>query len=171
MDIDSYIRKIPDFPKSGILFYDISTLLNHPEARAYSIARMKEAAEALKPDVIVGIESRGFIFGLPLAHEMSLPFVMIRKQGKLPGSTVSYAYDLEYGSDTVEISDGMIEPGARVLVVDDLMATGGTAVSSVELLRKIGAEPVGVAVLIELSSLRGRDRFDVPVKTVLTYES
>lgn len=169
MDLDAHIRKIPDFPKPGILFYDISTLLGHVEARHETLARMAQAVESYRPDVIAAIESRGFLFGLPLAEVLALPAVMIRKQGKLPGDVVAHSYDLEYGSDTIEISQDLVPPGSRVVIVDDLLATGGTAAATVDLLRKVGADPVGFVALIELEGLSGRDRLDIPVNALLAY--
>jgi adenine phosphoribosyltransferase len=169
MDLDAHIRRIPDFPKPGILFYDISTLLAHAEARASALERMGDATEALAPDVVAAIESRGFLFGMPIAHELDLPFVMVRKFGKLPGATITHAYDLEYGSDTIEVGQGLIEPGARVVLIDDLLATGGTAEASLELLRKVGATPIGFVCLIELAALEGRKRLSVPIHPILTY--
>ena len=169
MDIDAHIRRIPDFPKPGILFYDISTLLAHAPARQAALTRMADAAHALAPTAVAGIESRGFLFGVPIAHELGLPFAMVRKFGKLPGDTVAHAYDLEYGTDTIEISQGLLEPGARVVLVDDLLATGGTAEASIALLRKVGAEPVGLVCLIELAALEGRRRLSVPAHPIPTY--
>ena len=169
MDISAHIRTVPDFPKPGILFYDISTLLaNHLAYRA-AVEQMAGLAEKYRPDVLVGIESRGFIFAAPLALHMDRGFVMVRKVGKLPGAVVSHDYDLEYGSDTVQIVQDLIPKGARAILIDDLIATGGTAEASIQLLRKIGAEPVAAAFLIELDGLGGRDRLSVPVETVLTF--
>ncbi|HWL68382.1 MAG TPA: adenine phosphoribosyltransferase [Geminicoccus sp.] len=169
MNISDHIRTVPDFPKPGILFYDISTLLaNHLAYRA-AVTQMAGLAEKYRPDVLVGIESRGFIFAAPLALHMDRGFVMVRKVGKLPGAVVSHDYDLEYGSDTVQIVEDLIPKGARAVLIDDLIATGGTAEASIQLLRKIGAEPVAAICLIELDGLGGRDRLSVPVETVLTY--
>ena len=156
MDLKAHIRQIPDFPKPGILFYDISTLLAHPAAWRETVARLAEAATPYQPDLLAAIESRGFIFAAPLAHELGLGFVMIRKVGKLPGAVISHAYDLEYGSDTLQVADGLVPEGARVVLVDDLVATGGTAQASVELLRKVGAEVTGAVFLIELLGLGAR---------------
>lgn len=169
MDISAHIRTVPDFPKPGILFYDISTLLANHNAYRAAIAQMGELAEKYRPDVLVGIESRGFIFAAPLALHMDRGFVMVRKVGKLPGMVVSHDYDLEYGSDTVQIVEDLIPKGARAVLIDDLMATGGTAEASIQLLRKVGAEPVGAVFLIELEGLGGRDRLSVPSETVLTF--
>lgn len=170
MDLKAHIRQIPDFPKPGILFYDISTLLNHAEAWRATIDRMADAAAAYRPDLLAGIESRGFIFAAPIAYRMGLGFTMIRKIGKLPGTVASHAYDLEYGSDTVQVADGLIAPGARVVVIDDLIATGGTAQASVHLLRKVGADVAGMVFLIELMGLKGRERLGAPSTALLAYE-
>ena len=170
MDIKAHIRQIPDFPKPGILFYDISTLLNHAEAWRATIDRLAEAAAAYQPQLLAAIESRGFIFAAPLAYRLGLGFVMIRKVGKLPGVVASHSYDLEYGSDTLQMADGLIRPGTRVVLVDDLIATGGTAQASVELLRKVGAEVAGAVFLIELLGLKGRERLGVPSTALIAYE-
>jgi adenine phosphoribosyltransferase len=161
---------VPDFPKPGILFYDISTVLSHAEAWAYCVDRLAELVEPYRPTLLAGIESRGFIFAAPLAYRLGLGFVMIRKLGKLPGTVVSHEYDLEYGSDTLQVADGLVEPGARVVLVDDLLATGGTAQASVALLRKVGAEVAAAAFLIELEALEGRARLDVEARSLLQVE-
>jgi adenine phosphoribosyltransferase len=170
VDLNEYIRKIPDFPKPGILFYDISTLLQRPDAWQVAIDRMAEIVAAHRPDRLVGIESRGFIFAAPLALRLGVGFAMVRKRGKLPGSVVTHAYSLEYGNDTIEISADLIPARSRIVIIDDLIATGGTAAATVDLLRKIDAEVAGAVFLIELRGLNGRDRLDVPVASVLTYE-
>ncbi len=170
MDLKAHIRQIPDFPKPGILFYDISTLLNHPEAWRATVEQMAEAATAYRPAMLAAIESRGFIFAAPLAYRLGLGFVMIRKMGKLPGPVVSHAYDLEYGSDTLQVAHGLVPSGSRIVLVDDLIATGGTAQASVELLGKVGAEIVGAVFLIELLGLKGRAGLGVPSTTLLAYE-
>jgi adenine phosphoribosyltransferase len=170
MDLKQHIRGIPDFPRPGILFYDISTLLKHPGAWKETVAEMTEALRPLKPDLLAGIESRGFLVAAPVAVLLGCGFVMIRKKGKLPGSTIPYTYDLEYGSDTVEIQSDAIEAGQRVVIVDDLLATGGTAAAAVRLCRMVGANVVGCAFIIELTGLKGRKRFDVPVTSLLDYE-
>lgn len=172
MDLASHIRRVPDFPKPGILFYDISTLLAHSGAWRETIDRMAEAIRPLQPDLLAGIESRGFLAAAPLALALGKGFVMVRKRGKLPGRTVSHAYALEYGEDVVEVQDGMIECGQRVVLVDDLLATGGTAAASIELLRKVGAEVPAAAFIIELMGLGGRERLDVQdvrTQTVLQF--
>ncbi len=170
MDIKDHIRGIPDFPKPGILFYDISTLLAHPDAWQVAMGRMARMVGAWQPDVLVGIESRGFLVAAPLALKLGCGFVMARKQGKLPGGIVSYEYELEYGSDTIEIQDDAIPPGKRVVILDDLLATGGTMNATVELCKKVGANVVGTAAIIELNFLKGRDRFDVPFDALISYD-
>jgi adenine phosphoribosyltransferase len=170
MDLKAQIRQIPDFPKPGILFYDISTLLQRADAFRAAIARLAELVARHRPDHVVGIESRGFIFAAPLALRLGIGFAMVRKRGKLPGSVVGHAYNLEYGSDTIEISADLIPARSRVVMVDDLIATGGTAAATAELLTKIDVEVVAAAFLIELIGLNGRRRLRMPVETVLAYE-
>jgi adenine phosphoribosyltransferase len=170
MDLKQHIRGIPDFPKPGILFYDISTLLKHPGAWKETVAEMTEALRPLKPDLLAGIESRGFLIAAPVAVLLGCGFVMIRKKGKLPGKTIPHTYDLEYGSDTVEIQSDAVEAGQRVVIIDDLLATGGTAAAAVRLCRMVGADVVGSAFIIELTGLKGRQRLDVPVTALLDYE-
>jgi adenine phosphoribosyltransferase len=170
MDLDAHIRRIPDFPKPGILFYDISTLLQQPEAFEAAIDGLAERVARHRPERLVGIESRGFIFAAPLALRVGVGFTMVRKRGKLPGSVITHAYSLEYGSDTIEISADLIPPRSRVVVIDDLLATGGTAAASIELLNKIDAEVAAAVFLIELTGLGGRAKLGVPVESVLTYD-
>lgn len=171
MDLKDHIRGIPDFPKPGILFYDVSTLLAHPDAWQVAMGRMAKAITRHQPDVLAGVESRGFLMAAPLALKLGLGFVMVRKKGKLPGPTYSHEYDLEYGTDIIEIQQDAVEKGQRVLILDDLLATGGTMAASIELFREVGAEVVGAACLIELSFLNGRDRLDVPFDTLVSYDS
>lgn len=170
MDIKDHIRSIPDFPKPGINFYDISTLLAHADAWQVTMGRLAKAVGAWQPDVLAGIESRGFLAAAPLALKLGCGFVMVRKKGKLPGATIRHTYELEYGSDTIEIQADAVQPGQRVVVLDDLLATGGTARAAVELFRKVGAEVVGVAAIVELNFLKGRDKLDVPVATLVGYD-
>lgn len=169
MDLKAHIRTIPDFPKPGILFYDITTLLQNADAFQYALDALHEVVERTRPDHIAAIESRGFLFGAPLAALSKTGLVLVRKQGKLPGDVVSHTYDLEYGTDTVEVSEGFIQPGNRVLIVDDLLATGGTAAATKTLLQNIGADVVGTLCLIELIGLGGRDKLGEPVHSILTY--
>ncbi len=158
MDLGKTIRDIPDFPKEGILFKDITTLLKDPVAFKESIRQMKEAFQGKGITKVVGAESRGFIFGTPLALELGAGFVPIRKPGKLPAETLSEEYTLEYGTDKIEIHIDAIEKGEKVLFVDDLLATGGTAEASAKLLEKMGADVVGYLFLIELDFLKGREK-------------
>lgn len=170
MDIKDHIRSVPDFPKPGILFYDISTLLADADAWQVATGRLARIVRGFQPDLLVGIESRGFLVAAPLALKLGCGFVMVRKKGKLPGKTIPFEYDLEYGTDIVEIQEDAIQPGQRVVVLDDLLATGGTLQASIELLRKVGADVVGTACLIELSFLNGRDRLDVPFEALVSYD-
>jgi adenine phosphoribosyltransferase len=170
MDLEAHIRQIPDFPKRGILFYDISTLLQDAGAWQVAIERMAELVLPFRPDRLVAIESRGFIFGAPLALKLGIGMAMVRKRGKLPGSVVGHAYTLEYGNDTIEVSADLIAAGSRVVIVDDLIATGGTAAATAELMRKIGTEVAAAVFLIELTGLEGRKKLDIPVRAVLTFE-
>ncbi len=170
MDIKDHIRSIADFPKPGILFYDISTLLSHEDAWGVAMGRMAKAVSRYQPDVLAGIESRGFLVAAPLALKLGLGFVMVRKKGKLPGATVSYEYDLEYGTDTIEIQDDAVRSGQRVVILDDLLATGGTMTAAVELFRRVGAEVVATACIIELAFLNGRKMLDVPFSSLVTYD-
>jgi adenine phosphoribosyltransferase len=171
MDIKAHIRSVPDFPKPGILFYDISTLLAHPAAWRETISRLAETLQPTQPNLLVGIESRGFLVAAPLALALGCGFVMVRKRGKLPGATVPFTYDLEYGTDTIEIQADAVAPGQRVVVLDDLLATGGTMAAAIALCRGVGAEVAAAACIIELGFLGGRDRLDVPFVSVVAYES
>ena len=171
MDLKDHIRAIPDFPKPGILFYDISTLLAHPDAWQVALGRLSRMVGKHQPDVLLGIESRGFLVAAPLASRLGLGFAMIRKKGKLPGATVAHDYELEYGTDTIEIQTDAVTPGQRVVVLDDLLATGGTMAASLELLSSVGAEVVATACIIELTFLGGRDRLGVPFESLLQYDS
>ncbi len=171
IDIREHIREIPDFPKPGILFYDISTLLAHPVAWGATVARLADAVRPYNPDLLAGIESRGFLVAAPLALEIGCGFTMVRKQGKLPGATIPYTYELEYGTDTIEIQKDAVRPGQRVVVLDDLLATGGTMAATIELLRSVGATVEAAACIIELTFLDGRSRLDVPVTSLVAYDS
>lgn len=171
MDLKQHIRSIPDFPKPGILFYDISTLLAHPDAWRTTVSRLAEELRPHQADLLVGIESRGFLVAAPVAYELGRGFAMIRKQGKLPGKTVRFTYDLEYGSDTIEMQDGAIAPGQRVVVLDDLLATGGTMQAAIDLVRRQGGVVAAAGCIIELSFLQGRNRIDVPISAMVTYNS
>jgi adenine phosphoribosyltransferase len=169
-NLRALIRDVPDFPEPGIVFKDITPLLADGDAFAAALEAMSEAAAALDPTVVVGIESRGFIFGAPIAAKLGLGFVPVRKFGKLPWSTHTQTYDLEYGTDTLEMHEDAVAAGDRVVVVDDVLATGGTAAATVDLVRGAGASVVAVSVLIELEFLAGRSRLDVPVQTLISYE-
>jgi adenine phosphoribosyltransferase len=170
MDIKDHIRSIPDFPKPGILFYDISTLLAHADAWSVAMGRLAKVVSRHAPDLLAGIESRGFLVAAPLALKLGLGFVMVRKRGKLPGPTVAHTYALEYGTDIVEIQSDAVVAGQRVVILDDLLATGGTMTAAIELFRKMGAEVVGAACLIELTFLNGRQRLDVPFNALVMYD-
>lgn len=158
------IRHVPDFPKPGILFYDVTTLLQDADGFRLAVDAMVARQTARKIDVVVGIESRGFIFGAPIADRLNAGFSPVRKPGKLPAKTRQVSYALEYGSDSLQIHEDAVKPGQRVLIVDDLLATGGTASAAVGLVRSLGAEVVAVQFLIELVGLGGRDR--LPGETV-----
>ena len=170
MDLKKHIREVPDFPKPGILFYDISTLLAHPAAWKATVEQLKSIVDSYKPDALAGIESRGFLVAAPLAFELGLGFHMVRKKGKLPGKTIPYTYDLEYGTDTIEVQDGAIEPGQRLVILDDLLATGGTLAAAIELVRKVGGEVIGAASIMDLAFLKGRDRLDIPFTSLIAYD-
>lgn len=175
MSIDSLtalVRTIPDFPKPGIQFRDITTLLADAGGLRELVDRMADVARPLDPDLIVGIEARGFILGAALALSLGKGFVPVRKAGKLPGRTVGIDYVLEYGTDRLEMHEGQVPDGARVLLVDDLIATGGTAVAALELLRAIGAEVVAAAFVIDLPDLGGAARLrglGLPVQTLVAF--
>jgi len=157
-DLRAKIREIPDFPKPSILFYDITTMLKDGAAFKESIDLMLEPFRDRKVDLVVGMESRGFIFAAPMAIELGAGFVPVRKLGKLPAETASVEYALEYGTNTLEIHKDAIQPGQRVLIVDDLLATGGTVLGTIELVKTLKAEVVGLVFLVELLFLKGRER-------------
>jgi adenine phosphoribosyltransferase len=171
MDIKDHIRSIPDFPKPGILFYDISTLLANADAFSVAMGRLAKAVSRHTPDVLAGIESRGFLVAAPLALKLGLGFIMVRKRGKLPGGTVRYEYALEYGSDVIEIQSDAVAVGQRVVILDDLLATGGTMGAAIDLFRTVGAEVVGAACIVELTFLKGRKNLDVPFNSLVAYDS
>jgi adenine phosphoribosyltransferase len=174
-DVDSLrkvLRTIPDFPKPGILFYDITPVLASPTALAMAVEFMTQPFREQQVDVVVGIESRGFIFGTAVARNLSAGFVPVRKPGKLPGKTRRAEYALEYGTDAVEIHADAVRPGMKVLMVDDLLATGGTMAAACQLVRELGGEIVAAAFIIELCFLNGRAKLaDVPIYSVLRMES
>lgn len=171
MEIRDHIRTIEDFPKPGILFYDISTLLAHPQAWRHTVDLLAVATRQHQPDFLVGIESRGFLVAAPLALQLGCGFIMARKQGKLPGATISHTYDLEYGTDTIEIQSDAVTEGARVVVIDDLLATGGTTAATVALLHSVGADVRAAAFIIELNGLGGREKLDVPLTVLVNFEA
>jgi adenine phosphoribosyltransferase len=154
----SLIDDVADFPKKGILFKDITTLLKNPVAFKQSVEQLTDLVRAHKPDIVIGMESRGFIFAAPIAYLLDAGFVPVRKLGKLPGEVISTEYDLEYGTNTLELHSDAIRPGERVLVVDDLLATGGTVSATIELVERLQGQVVAVAFLVELTALKGRDR-------------
>ncbi len=158
--IKDLIRDVPDFPTDGILFRDITPVLKDPGAFREVISEMTEMARALNPDVIVGVESRGFVLGAPIAMELGLGFVPVRKLGKLPSDTIRAEYTLEYGTNTVEMHKDSIAPGQRAVIIDDLLATGGTAAASIQLVEELGGHVAGLVFLVELEFLNGRDRLD-----------
>ena len=171
MDLKEHIRGIADFPKPGVLFYDISTLLRDADAWQVAMGRLARAVRAYQPDLVAGIESRGFLMAAPLALKLGCGFVMLRKRGKLPGRVIGLDYGLEYGTDRIEIQADAVHRGQRVVVVDDLLATGGTLAAGIQLLRGIGAEVPAAAALIELTFLGGRARIDVPFESLIAYDS
>ncbi len=157
-ELESHIRNVPDFPIEGVIFKDITTLLTHPGALNDAVEHLKTACETFEYDAVAAIESRGFIFGSVLAAKLDIPLVLIRKPGKLPGETVSEEYSLEYGTNTVEMHRNSLPPGSRVLIVDDLIATGGSAMAAVNLLRRDGCTVAGAAFVVDLSFLGGGSR-------------
>jgi len=170
MNIKDHIRAVPDFPKPGILFYDISTLLAHSDAWQITMGRLSKIISRFQPDVLAGIEARGFLVAAPLALKLGCGFTMVRKKGKLPGNLISYEYELEYGSDVIEIQDDAVMKGQRVVILDDLLATGGTMGASINLFEKIGANVVGTACIIELDFLNGREKLKgVPFEALAIY--
>jgi len=172
MDLKSLIRDIPDFPKPGIMFRDITTLLSHAEGLRYTLDTLTEKCReaGLTPDYVVGMESRGFLFGVPLAYQLQAGFVPVRKPGKLPAAVHHVEYELEYGSDRLEIHQDALMAHHRVLIVDDLIATGGTAKATAELLAQIGCEVLGFAFVIELTALGGRQQLpDLPIISLVEY--
>ena len=169
MDLKQHIRQVPDFPKPGILFYYISTLLAHPDAWQETVRQLEAAVRPEKPDILAGIESRGFIFGVGVARALGAGFVPVRKPGKLPRATIRREYQLEYGVDAVEMHFDAVREGQRVLIIDDVLATGGTMGATCELFAEAGVEVVGAAVLIELEFLAGVEKVPIAVHAVLRY--
>ena len=170
IDLASRIRDVPDFPEKGILFKDITTLLKDGPAFKQALDQLTDLVRHWQVDVVVGMESRGFIFAAPIAYLLGVGFVPVRKLGKLPARTISLEYELEYGTNTLEMHADAIEPGTRVLVVDDLLATGGTVGATIDLIEQLGGIVAGTAFLIELSFLKGRRHLDgYQVATLITY--
>lgn len=167
-DVKSKIREIADYPAKGILFRDITTALKEPETLRYIIDYLCEQFEGKKIDYIAGIESRGFIIGMPMAYKMNAGFVPVRKPNKLPAPTYSQSYELEYGTDTIEVHKDAFKEGDNVLIVDDLLATGGTAEAACKLVKQTGANLVGIAFLIELTELKGRDKLNLQTDNIVS---
>ena len=169
--IEDYIRSVPDFPKKGIMFRDITSALQDKEGLKLTIDSMERIIKDMEPTVIAGAEARGFLLGMPVAYNLSLPFVPVRKKGKLPCDTVSQSYDLEYGSAEIEIDISSIKKGDRVVLVDDLIATGGTMKAAIALIERLGGEVAGIAALIELVDLKGREILSAyRMESVIQYE-
>ena len=171
MNYKDYIRQVPDFPKTGILFYDIATLMAEGPVWHQATADLAAKVAHTKPDLVIGIESRGFIFGAAVAEKLGVGMVMARKPGKLPGDTLAHSYALEYGHNTIELQTGIIKPKQKILVIDDVLATGGTAAAAITLAQKLGAEVVHAGFLIELTFLKGYQRLSVPYTSLITYDS
>lgn len=168
--LEDYVRTIPDFPEEGIMFRDVTSVLQDAEGLRLAVDTMEDLVEDLEYDVIAGPESRGFIFGMPMAYNQKKPFVLIRKKGKLPCETVAKEYDLEYGTAIIEMHKDSIKPGQRVLIVDDLIATGGTTKAMVELIESLGGVVVGIVVLMELEGLNGRSKVaEYRLNSAITY--
>ena len=168
--IEEYVRSIPDFPEPGIIFRDVTSVIQDPDGLKLSIDLIQEKLEGLDFDVVVGPESRGFIFGMPIAYNLHKSFVPVRKKGKLPCETVSVEYDLEYGSAVIEIHKDAIKPGQKVVIIDDLMATGGTIEAIIKLIESLGGEVVKTVFLMELAGLNGRDKMkEYDVDSVIVY--
>ena len=169
--LEEYVRSIPDFPEPGIIFRDITTILQDPDGLHLAIQSMQDKLKDTEFDVVVGTESRGLIFGVPIAYNLHKAFVPVRKKGKLPCETVSMEYDLEYGSAVIEMHKDSIKPGQKVVLVDDLVATGGTIEAAIKLVEELGGEVVKVVFLMELAGLKGRERLKgYEVESVLCYD-
>ena len=169
--IEEYVRSIPDFPEPGIIFRDVTSILQDAQGLKLSIDLMQEKLAGVDFDVVAGTESRGFIFGVPIAYNLHKPFVPVRKKGKLPCETVSMEYDLEYGTAEIEMHKDAVKPGQKVVVIDDLIATGGTIEAAIKLIEQLGGEVVKVIFLMELAGLKGRERLKgYDVESVICYE-
>ncbi|MDO4513120.1 MAG: adenine phosphoribosyltransferase [Lachnospiraceae bacterium] len=169
--LEEYVRSIPDFPEPGIIFRDVTSVLQDADGLHLAIDTMQDKIKDLEYDVVVGPESRGFIFGMPIAYNNHKPFVLIRKKGKLPCETVEKEYELEYGKATIEMHKDSVKPGQKVLIVDDLIATGGTTKAMIDLIESLGGEVVGIVVMIELAGLKGREKIaGYRLDAAITYE-
>ena len=169
--LEEYVRSIPDFPQEGIIFRDVTSVLEDADGMHLAIDTMQDLVMDLEFDVVVGAESRGFIFGMPIAYNLHKPFVLVRKKGKLPRETVSAQYDLEYGSAEIEMHKDSIKPGQKVVLIDDLIATGGTIEAAAKLVEELGGEVVRIIFLMELAGLKGREKLKkYDVRSVICYE-
>lgn len=169
--IEEYVKSIPDFPEKGIIFRDVTSVLQDADGLHLAIDEIQKRLEGVDFDVIAGTESRGFIFGMPVAYNMHKPFVLVRKKGKLPRETVSMEYDLEYGSATIEMHKDAVQPGQKVVLIDDLIATGGTIEAAAKLVEQLGGEVVKIVFLMELAGLNGREKLKkYDVDSVIRYE-
>ncbi len=169
--LEEYVTSIPDFPEPGIIFRDVTSILGDADGLELAIDGLQDAVKDLDFDVIVGAEARGFIFGMPIAYNLHKPFVPVRKKGKLPRETISETYDLEYGTATIEIHKDDIKPGQKVVLIDDLLATGGTLKAAANLIERLGGEVVRVLVIMELAGLKGREVLkDYDLSALITYE-
>ncbi len=169
--MEDYVRSIPDFPEEGIIFRDVTSVLQDADGLQLAVNEMQKLVEQVDCDVIAGTESRGFIFGMPIAYNLHKPFVLIRKKGKLPCETVEKEYDLEYGTATIEVHKDAITAGQKVVLIDDLIATGGTIKAAAELIEQLGGEVVKIVFLMELAGLKGREKLQkYDVSSVITYE-
>ncbi|MGI6011500.1 MAG: adenine phosphoribosyltransferase [Ruminococcus sp.] len=169
--LEDYVRSIPDFPEPGIIFRDVTSILQDADGLALAIDSMQKCLEGLDFDLVAGSESRGFIFGVPIAYNLHKPFIPVRKKGKLPCETIEQSYDLEYGSAVIEMHKDAVKPGQKVVIVDDLIATGGTVEACVKMVEALGGEVVKIVFLMELAGLKGRERLkDYDVESVICYE-
>ena len=169
--LEEYVKSIPDFPEKGIIFRDVTCVLQDAEGLHLAIDQMQEKLEGVDFDVVLGPESRGFIFGVPIAYNMHKAFVPVRKKGKLPRATISQTYDLEYGTATIEIHKDAIQPGQKVVIIDDLIATGGTTEAIIKMVEELGGEVVKIVFLMELAGLKGRERLSgYDIDSAIIYE-
>ena len=169
--LEEYVKSIPDFPEKGIIFRDVTSVLQDAEGLHLAIDQMQEKLEGVDFDVVLGPESRGFIFGVPMAYNMHKAFVPVRKKGKLPRATISQTYDLEYGTATIEIHKDAIQPGQKVVIIDDLIATGGTTEAIIKMVEELGGEVVKIVFLMELAGLKGRERLSgYDIDSAIIYE-